>query len=236
MRVSAEVRNQDAASLLAELLEQEETQAQGVGLDTGQLGAGAGEDDDELGRADCGRDTCVLHGGAAWTRWRIPSTLTTWMLRSGRWRSRWRALIIRLQPAGGRRRSRSCGRGWRSSKAASQPKREMRRARDGGLRGLEDAPLSSTQELLRIWAPCVAMLMLSLLSYVDRSVLAILSPTILSDLHLSATQYTVAVAVFSWCYMLANPLWGFWMDHRGLFTTTLAAVFLWSLASGRAMR
>jgi MFS family permease len=76
------------------------------------------------------------------------------------------------------------------------------------------------------------MTLLGLLSYVDRSVLAILSPTILSALHLSATQYGYAILVFSLCYMLANPIWGFWMDRVGLWGTTLLAVALWSAASG----
>jgi MFS family permease len=52
------------------------------------------------------------------------------------------------------------------------------------------------------------MLLLSLLSYADRSVLAILSPTILGDLHMSATQYGYAVSAFSVCYMAANPCGG----------------------------
>jgi MFS family permease len=76
------------------------------------------------------------------------------------------------------------------------------------------------------------MTLLGLLSYVDRSVLAILSPTILADLHLSATQYGYAILVFSLCYMLANPIWGFWMDRAGLWITTLIAVLVWSVASG----
>jgi ACS family hexuronate transporter-like MFS transporter len=76
------------------------------------------------------------------------------------------------------------------------------------------------------------MMLLSLLSYVDRSVLAILSPTILADLHLSATQYGYAVSAFSVCYMIANPIWGYWIDRRGLWITILVAVTLWSLASG----
>jgi ACS family hexuronate transporter-like MFS transporter len=75
------------------------------------------------------------------------------------------------------------------------------------------------------------MLLLSLLSYVDRSILAILSPTILADLHLSVTQYGYAVSAFSICYMLANPIWGHWIDRRGLWATALVAVSLWSLAS-----
>lgn len=64
------------------------------------------------------------------------------------------------------------------------------------------APKAST---LRQWAPALSMTLLGLLSYVDRSVLAILSPTILSSLHLSATQYGYAILVFSLCYMVANP-------------------------------
>ena len=85
---------------------------------------------------------------------------------------------------------------------------------------------------LRQWAPALSMTLLGLLSYVDRSVLAILSPTILSALHLSATQYGYAILVFSLCYMLANPIWGFWMDRAGLWVTTLVAVAIWSIASG----
>jgi ACS family hexuronate transporter-like MFS transporter len=76
------------------------------------------------------------------------------------------------------------------------------------------------------------MLLLSALSYADRSVLAILSPTILTDLHMSATQYGYAVAAFSYCYMLANPVWGYWIDRKGVWGTILIAVILWSLASG----
>ncbi|HMF54694.1 MAG TPA: MFS transporter, partial [Edaphobacter sp.] len=84
----------------------------------------------------------------------------------------------------------------------------------------------------RQWAPAASMTLLGLLSYVDRSVLAILSPTILSALRLSATQYGYAILVFSLCYMLANPIWGLWMDRAGLWVTTLIAVAVWSLASG----
>jgi MFS family permease len=76
------------------------------------------------------------------------------------------------------------------------------------------------------------MLLLSLLSYADRSVLAILSPTILADLHMTATQYGYAVSAFSYCYMLANPVWGVAIDRRGVWVTILAAVALWSVASG----
>ncbi len=82
------------------------------------------------------------------------------------------------------------------------------------------------------WTPCLAMMLLSFISLVDRSILAILSPTILRDLHLSATQYGNAILAFSICYMVANPIWGWLMDRLGLFAAIIAGVALWSFASG----
>ena len=76
------------------------------------------------------------------------------------------------------------------------------------------------------------MLLLSFLSYVDRSVLAILSPTILRDLHMTATAYGWAIFAFSMCYAAANPVWGYWIDRVGLFSMALVAVGVWSVASG----
>jgi MFS transporter, ACS family, hexuronate transporter len=76
------------------------------------------------------------------------------------------------------------------------------------------------------------MLLLSFISLVDRSILGILSPVMLRELHLSASQYGVAILVFSICYMVANPVWGLLMDRVGLFAATGLAVALWSLASG----
>ena len=82
------------------------------------------------------------------------------------------------------------------------------------------------------WAPCLAMMLVSLISYVDRSVLSILSPTILTELRLSATQYGLAVSAFSLCYTLGNPVWGYLIDRAGLYWSIALAVALWSLASG----
>ena len=53
-----------------------------------------------------------------------------------------------------------------------------------------------------LWTPCVAMLLLSFISLVDRSILGILSPVMLRELHLTAGQYGTAILVFSICYML----------------------------------
>ena len=88
-----------------------------------------------------------------------------------------------------------------------------------------------TSDLAR-WIPAIAMTFLSFISLVDRSILSILSPVILRDLHLTAGQYGTAILVFSICYMAVNPFWGLLMDRAGVFWAIAAAVLLWSLASG----
>lgn len=82
-----------------------------------------------------------------------------------------------------------------------------------------------------MWVASAAIMLCSWLSYVDRQVLAVLSPMILRDTHLSVQDYTEAVAAFNFAYMLANPLWGSILDRIGLRRGMLAAVGIWSLAS-----
>src|SRR5262245_1712776 len=71
----------------------------------------------------------------------------------------------------------------------------------------------------------------TLLSYIDRQVLAVLAPTILHDTGLSANEYTKAISAFSYAYMLGNPLWGSVLDSVGLRLGMLMAVGLWTAAS-----
>ena len=75
------------------------------------------------------------------------------------------------------------------------------------------------------------MLLVSLLSYVDRNALAILAPTILKDAHLSGEQYGIIIACFSYAYMLGNPLWGHLLDRMGVRRGMTAAVGVWTVAS-----
>ncbi len=71
----------------------------------------------------------------------------------------------------------------------------------------------------------------TLLSYVDRQVLAVLSPTILLATGLSANAYANAISAFSIAYMIGNPLWGSVLDFVGLRLGMLIAVGLWTAAS-----
>ena len=71
----------------------------------------------------------------------------------------------------------------------------------------------------------------TLLSYIDRQVLAVLSPTILLATGLSANAYANAISAFSIAYMIGNPLWGSFLDFVGLRLGMLIAVGLWTAAS-----
>src|SRR5438552_13322344 len=83
----------------------------------------------------------------------------------------------------------------------------------------------------RVWVPCLGMALCSWLAFVDRQVLAVLSPTILKETGLSAQDYGTAFASFFYVYTVANLLWGSLLDYLGLRLGMVAAVAVWSLAS-----
>ena len=83
----------------------------------------------------------------------------------------------------------------------------------------------------RMWVASGVIMLCSWLSYVDRQVLAVLSPMILRDTGLTVQAYADAVSAFSFAYMLANPLWGSILDRIGLRIGMLMAVGIWTLAS-----
>jgi MFS transporter, ACS family, hexuronate transporter len=75
------------------------------------------------------------------------------------------------------------------------------------------------------------MLLVSLISYIERNTLALLIPTIMRETHLSAERYGFIVSAFSIAYMLSNPLWGGLLDRLGLRIGMTAAVSFWTVAS-----
>src|SRR5262249_45739388 len=83
----------------------------------------------------------------------------------------------------------------------------------------------------QMWVPCIAMAACSWLSFVDRQVLAILSPTILKDTGLTAQNFTDAASFFFLAYTLSNPIWGSILDFVGLRVGMLLAVGIWTAAS-----
>lgn len=75
------------------------------------------------------------------------------------------------------------------------------------------------------------MLLVSLISYIDRNTLALLAPAILAETGLSAEQYGYIISAFSIAYMVGNPVWGMLLDRLGLRVGMLSAVSFWTLAS-----
>jgi ACS family hexuronate transporter-like MFS transporter len=84
---------------------------------------------------------------------------------------------------------------------------------------------------LKKWIPAISMMLVSLLSYIDRNTLAILAPTVLKETHLSAQQYGFIISCFSVAYTIGNPVWGVLLDRTGVRRGMSAAVALWTVAS-----
>jgi len=82
------------------------------------------------------------------------------------------------------------------------------------------------------WWPVVIMFACSLLSYMDRQILAVLSPMILTDLNLNAQRYSEILSAFSWAYTLGNPVWGVILDRIGLRRGMTFAVAIRTIACG----
>jgi ACS family hexuronate transporter-like MFS transporter len=76
------------------------------------------------------------------------------------------------------------------------------------------------------------MMLGTLLSYLDRQVLALLSPLILAETHMTAQAYTETISAFSYAYMISTLLWGSILDRVGLRMGMLLSLSVWMVASG----
>jgi len=84
---------------------------------------------------------------------------------------------------------------------------------------------------LLIWWPATVMMLGTLLSFLDRFALAQLSPTILRETHLTATDYGYVTACFSYAYMVSTLIWGPTLDRIGLRLGLTLSISLWAISS-----
>src|SRR5258708_11369537 len=96
--------------------------------------------------------------------------------------------------------------------------------------GIALPPIAIVDSFVR-WLPVVSLMLVSLISYVDRNTLALLAPTILNETGLNAEQYGFIISAFSITYMFGNPVWGFILDRVGIRRGMGAAVSIWTVAS-----
>jgi ACS family hexuronate transporter-like MFS transporter len=82
-----------------------------------------------------------------------------------------------------------------------------------------------------VWVPAVTMMLVSLISYIDRNTLAILAPTIQDAAGMNNTEYSFVITAFSIAYMVGNPVWGWILDRFGLRVGMTSAVAFWTMAS-----
>lgn len=66
-------------------------------------------------------------------------------------------------------------------------------------------------------------------SYVDRTTLAVLAPSVTKALHISETEYGWLNATFSIAYLVATPLAGWWIDRVGARRGLVRSLLVWSV-------
>jgi len=88
-------------------------------------------------------------------------------------------------------------------------------------------PFSSTQR----WLAVSVFTLSSTLNYLDRSLLNVLAPLILAELHLNQTGFGLLISVFSIAYAASSLFMGWFLDRAGLNRGSSIAVGWWSMAA-----
>jgi ACS family hexuronate transporter-like MFS transporter len=82
-----------------------------------------------------------------------------------------------------------------------------------------------------VWWPASVMMLGTLLSYVDRGSLALLSPMFLSATHMTAQDYSWCISAFSITYMFSALAWGSVLDRVGLRIGMAVSLAIWMFSS-----
>jgi ACS family hexuronate transporter-like MFS transporter len=81
------------------------------------------------------------------------------------------------------------------------------------------------------WSVAIVAMLTMTVSYIDRSTLAVLAPSVTKALDISETQYGWLQSAFSIAYLVATPLSGWWIDRVGARRGLVASVLVWTTVS-----
>jgi ACS family hexuronate transporter-like MFS transporter len=82
-----------------------------------------------------------------------------------------------------------------------------------------------------VWWPATVMMLGTLLSYADRSSLALLSPMFLRATQMTAQDYSWCISAFSFAYMFSALAWGSILDRIGLRLGMAISLVIWMVSS-----
>jgi len=78
------------------------------------------------------------------------------------------------------------------------------------------------------WAVVIVAMLTMTVSYIDRTTLAVLAPTVTKALDISDTGYGWLTSAFSIAYLVATPISGWWIDRMGARRGLVYSVLVWS--------
>jgi MFS transporter, ACS family, hexuronate transporter len=81
------------------------------------------------------------------------------------------------------------------------------------------------------WSVALAATFTMTVSYIDRSTLAFLAPTVTDELAISDAAYGWLGAAFSIAYLVSTPLAGWWIDRVGARRGLVVSVIAWSIVA-----
>jgi MFS transporter, ACS family, hexuronate transporter len=78
------------------------------------------------------------------------------------------------------------------------------------------------------WAVALVATLTMAVSYMDRTALAVLAPTVTKAMGISEPAYGLLASAFSMAYLLGTPLSGWWIDRIGARRGLVYSVLTWS--------
>ncbi|MFO0808535.1 MAG: MFS transporter [Gemmataceae bacterium] len=94
-----------------------------------------------------------------------------------------------------------------------------------------DAPLTLRPAGYYRWVVCGLLFFATTINYVDRGALAVLAPTLETEVGWTDTQYGDINAAFSFAYAIGFVLVGLWIDRVGTKIGYAVSLLVWSLAA-----